>query len=164
MAYSIDADGHLDLSPCYHGFGCDMMLASQISHEYFFSELQDLVAWDGTPVKGLNHEGTWVKLVAKHLARRKPFNPINDLDLNRVVRLPVLKRTVEGRIAADVFKQTYKKDTSAIQVVISGPDCDYVVVLGVIKGFYVLRSAYLGDAAYTRKIRERGGMIDKIRP
>lgn len=47
MAYAIDCEGHLDLSPCYKGMGCDMMLASEISHEYFFAELQDLVAWDG---------------------------------------------------------------------------------------------------------------------
>lgn len=163
MAYSIDSDGHLDLSPCYRGLNCDKMMARDIAREYFFSQMQDLTAWDGTIIKGLEHEGTFVKLVAKHRSIRKPFNPICDLDINRVVRLPVLKATVTGCVDADVYEQTYMKQTSAIQVVVSGVDADYVVVLGKVKGFYVLRSAYLGDEGYTKKVRERGILIDKIR-
>ena len=164
MAYAIDCNGHLDLSPCYRGMGCDMMLASEISHEYFFSELQGLIAWDGVPIKGLEYEGTWVKLVARHKARRKPFNPVCDLDLNRVVRLPVLKRALTGMEHADVYRQNYKGDESAIQVLVSGADRDYVVVLGIVKGFYVVRSAYLGDEGTTRKIVERGRLVGQIGP
>lgn len=164
MTYSIDCNGYLDLSPCYKGMGCDMMLASEISHEYFFSELQGLVAWDGVPIKGMEYEGTWVKLVARHKARRKPFNPVCDLDLNRVVRLPVLRRALTGMESVDVYRQSYKGDESAIQVLVSGADKDYVVVLGIVKGFYVMRSAYLGDDGTTRKIIERGRLVDRIRP
>ena len=140
-----------------------MMLASDISREYFFSELQGLIAWDGTPVMGLEHEGTWIKLVAKHKARRKPFNPVTDLDLNRVVRLPILKATVIGCMDADVYRQTYRGNTSSIQIVVSGEDRDYVVVLGEVKGRYVLRSAYPGDEGYSRKIRQRSELRERIR-
>lgn len=165
MAYSLDSDGHLDLSPCFMGFGCDKMLAAEISREYFFSEMQGLVAWDGTRIAGLEHEGTWVKLVAKHKARRKPFNPVCDLDLERVKRLPVLKMAVTGGLAVDVYAQCRDGGQSdAIQVVVSGIDENYVVVLGRVRQTYVLRSAYMGDEGYTRKIVARGSLMKEIRP
>lgn len=140
-----------------------MLRASQISKSYFFSEMQGLVAWDGTRINGLNHEGTWEKLVSKHKGRTKPFNPLKSLDLNRVVRLPLLKAVVTGFVDADVYHSCYNGKESAIQAVVSGIDRDYVVVLGKVKGCYVLRSAYLGDETNTEKIRRRGELIDRIR-
>lgn len=165
MSYSIDANGHLDLSPCYQGLRCDYLKASEISHEFFFAEMQGLVAWDGTRITGTNHEGTWVKLVAKHNAPRKPFNPLVNLDLNRVVRLPVLKETLLGHMPTDVFSQQREKAApDTLQLVVSGIDKDYVVVLGRVKGSYVLRSAYPGDQKYSEKVRARSTLIERIRP
>lgn len=46
----------------------------------------------------------------------------------------------------------------------SGIDENYVVVLGRARQTYVLRSAYMGDEGYTRKIVERGSLMKEIRP
>lgn len=163
MVYRVDEDMHLDLSECYRGFNCDLILAADISKEYYFAEMQGMVAWDGTRIKGLEHVGTWEKLVSKHRGRTKPFNPLQSLDLNRVVRLPLLKAVVTGQVDADVYRNTYKGKDSVIQAVISGLERDYVVVLGVVKGSYVLRTAYPGDEGTTRKIMDRGTLIERIR-
>ena len=163
MVYRVDEDMHLDLSECYRGFNCDLILAADISKEYYFAEMQGMVAWDGTRINGLEHVGTWEKLVSKHRGRTKPFNPLQSLDLNRVVRLPLLKAVVTGQVDADVYRNTYKGKDSVIQAVISGLERDYVVVLGVVKGFYVLRTAYPGDEGTTRKIMDRGTLIERIR-
>ena len=164
MAYSIDAGGHLDLSPCYHGFGCDMMLASQISHEYFFSELQDLVAWDGLPVRGMRSEAKWRHLVCKHGHDSEPMNPVTNLELGRVRTLPVLKRAVEGDVNVDIFVQTGRRGgEDRIELVVDGVDRDYLVSLGYFGDHYVLRSAYPAGSAYARRARERGVLLDSIR-
>lgn len=163
MAYSVDENWHIDLSPCYQGFGCDLIMAKDISFEYCKSEMQSLVAWDGTPIKGLEHEGTWEKLVSKHKTRTNPFNPLMSLDLNRVVRLPLLKAVVTGMVNADVYQSQYKGKKSMIQIVVSGIDENYVVVLGAIKDGYVIRSAYPSDERYSRKIALRGTLVDRIR-
>lgn len=163
MAYRVDDDMHLDLSECYRGFNCDLLLAADISREYYFAEMQGMIAWDGTRISGLEHVGTWEKLVSKHRGRTRPFNPLQSLDLNRAVRLPVLKAVVTGRVDADVYRNTFKGKDSVIQAVVSGVEKDYVVVLGVIKGSYVLRTAYPGDEGTTHKIRDRGTLIERIR-
>lgn len=163
MAYRITGDGHLDLSECYRGFNCDLMRAAEISKGYFFAEMQGLIAWDGTRVSGLEHEGTWEKLVSKHKGRTRPFNPLKSLDLNRVVRLPLLKAVITGKVDADVYRSVYKGNESVIQAVVADAEKDYVVVLGAVKGCYVIRSAYPGDEDYTMKIRRRGKLIDRIR-
>lgn len=103
--YSLDRDGHLDLGPCYQGLTCDMLRASHLSREYYDDNLLDLVAWDGSPVTNMQYESTWLHLVSKHGKSREQFNPLVNLDLNRVVRLPVLKATVEGRVSANVYLQ-----------------------------------------------------------
>lgn len=164
VCYSIDSDGHLDLSQCFHGLTCDMMLASKISRSYYESQLLNLVAWDSTPVTNMRYDSTWMHLVSKHGKSREQFNPILNLDLNRVVRLPVLKATVEGRLMADVYLQRQRGREDRLQVLVSGIDKDYVVVLGSVANGYVLRSAYLGDEKYTEKIRARGELIERIEP
>lgn len=162
--YSLDRDGHLDLGPCYRGLACDMILASRISREYYDGELLDLVTWDGRPVTNMGYESTWLHLVSKHGKSREQFNPLTNLDLNRVVRLPVLKATVEGRMPAEVYLQRQKGREDKVQVVVSGIDRDYVVVLGSVAKGYVLRTAYPGDEKYTGKIRARGELLGRIGP
>lgn len=164
MTYRVDSSWHLDLSPCYRGLGCDLIMAAGISLEYFKSEMQGLTAWDGTEIRGLEYEGTWEKLVSKHKMRTRPFNPLVSLDLNRVIRLPLLKAVVTGMVEANVYHSCYKGKESAVQVVVSGIDKDYVVVLGMVKDYYVLRSAYPGDESYSEKIARRGELVDMIRP
>lgn len=131
--YSLDRDGHLDLGPCYQGLTCDMLRASHLSREYYDDNLLDLVAWDGSPVTNMQYESTWLHLVSKHGKSREQFNPLVNLDLNRVVRLPVLKATVEGRVSANVYLQRQRGREDKVQVVASGIDQDYVVILGVTK-------------------------------
>lgn len=163
MAYSVNNDLHLDLSACYRGFNCDLILAANISKEYYFAEMQELVAWDGTPINGLEYEGTWEKLVSKHKGRKKPFNPLVYLDLNRAVRLPLLKAVITGHVDADVYHSTYEGQESVIQTVVSSAEKNYVVVLGMVNGLYVIRSAYPGDERTTEKIRRRDDLIKRIR-
>lgn len=164
MPYHVDRNWHLDLSPCYRGMSCDLIMAASISLEYYKSEMQGLTAWNGTAIRGLEYDGTWEKLVSKHKTRTKPFNPLVSLDLNRVIRLPLLKAVVTGMVEANVYRNCYKGKESAVQVVVSGIDRDYVVVLGMVKDYYVLRSAYPGDESYSEKIAKRGELIDMIRP
>ena len=164
MAYSIDRDGHLDLSPCYHGLGCDLMLASQISHEFYFSELQDLVAWDGLEVRGMNSEAKWRHLVCKHGHDSEPMNPITNLELGRVGTLPVLKRAVSGFLNVDIYSQRGKRGgEDRIELVVDGIDRDYLVSLGFFGDHYVLRSAYPAGHSYAERARKRGVLLDKMR-
>ena len=146
------------------GLTCDMLRASHLSREYYDDNLLDLVAWDGSPVTNMQYESTWLHLVSKHGKSREQFNPLVNLDLNRVVRLPVLKATVEGRVPANVYLQRQRGREDKVQVVASGIDQDYVVILGVTKKGYVLRTAYPGDKKYSCKISERGELVEKIRP
>ena len=162
--YSLDRDGHLDLGSCYQGLTCDMLRASRLSKEYYDDNLLDLVAWDGLPVTNMQYESTWLHLVSKHGKSRGQFNPLVNLDLNRVVRLPVLKATVEGKVRANVYLQRQRGREDKVQVVTSGIDQDYVVILGVTKKGYILRTAYPSDKKYSCKISERGELVDKIRP
>ena len=164
MAYSLDSDGHLDLSPCYHGFGCDMMLASQISHEFYFSELQNLVAWDGLEVRGMGSEAKWRHLVCKHGHDSEPMNPITSLELGRVRTLPVLKRAIGGLISVDIYSQVGRRGgEDRVELVVDGIDRDYLVSLGFFGDHYVLRSAYPAGARYAERTRKRGELLDQIR-
>ena len=164
MAYSLDADGHLDLSPCYRGFSCDMVLASQISHEFYFSELQNLYAWDGLEVRGMCSEAKWRHLVCKHGHDSLPMNPITSLELGRVKTLPVLKRAIEGAINVDVYSQVGRRGgEDRIELVVDGVDRDYLVSLGFFGDHYVVRSAYPAGSAYAERSRKRGALIERIR-
>ena len=164
MAYSIDSDGHLDLSQCYRGFGCNMVLASQISHEYYFSELQNLFAWDGLEVRGMRSEAKWRHLVCKHGHDAEPMNPITSLELGRVRTLPVLKRAITGEVNVDVYSQVGRRcGEDRIELVVDGIDRDYLVSLGFFGDYYVLRSAYPAGTAYAERSRKRGVLIERIR-
>lgn len=164
MAYSIDVSGHLDLSPCFRGLGCDMMLASQISHEFYFSELQNLVAWDGLEVRGMNSEAKWRHLVCKHGCDSEPMNPIANLELKRVRSLPILKRAVSGTIGVDIYSQVGRRGgDDRVELVVDGADKDYLVSLGYFGNHYVLRSAYPAGSSYAERARKRGVLINKIR-
>ncbi|MBD9104559.1 MAG: hypothetical protein EGQ03_04740 [Collinsella aerofaciens] len=163
MTYSIDGNGHLDLSPCYRGLGCDMMLAAEISHQFFFAELQNLVAWDGLPVRGMGSEAKWRHLVCKHGKDGLPMNPLTDLELERVKRLPVLKEVVGGRLPIDLYAQYNRRGTvDKVELVVDGPEADYLVSLGFFETYYVLRSAYHAGASYARRVRERGTYCGSI--
>lgn len=163
MAYAIDCEGHLDLSPCYKGMGCDMMLASEISHEYFFAELQDLVAWDGLPIRGMGTEAKWRHLVCGHGKDGLPMNPMTDLELERVRRLPVLKGVVRGEFPVDLYMQCNRKGiVDKVELVVDGPEVDYLVSLGFLETHYIVRSAYPAGARYAKRVRERGTYCGSI--
>lgn len=163
MTYSIDRNGHLDLSPCYMGMGCDMMLASDISHEFYFAELQGLIAWDGLPVHGMGSEAKWRHLVCKHGKDDLPMNPITDLELDRVKRLPILKEVVRGNLPVDLYTEYTRKGTiDKIELVAEGPEVDYLVSLGFFDTYYVLRSAYPAGESYARRVRERAAYCGSI--
>ena len=73
--YWIDKYGHLDLSSCYMRMGYDMFKVMNVSHEYYFAELQNLVAWDGLPIRGMNSEAKWRHLICKHGHDGPEINP-----------------------------------------------------------------------------------------
>lgn len=165
MSYSIDSRGYLDLSSCYMGFRCDLILAREISKEYFFSEMQNLVAWDGKRIINLQREDTWWHLVSKHERGREKKNPLTHLDLERVKRLPLLKEVLSGNVAADIYKQINKKGgTDILQLVVDIDNQNYVVCLGLVKGSYIIRSAYPSDSKYVSKVKRRSSFITEIRP
>ena len=106
MSYQIDSNGHLDLSTCYMRNGYDMFGVERVAREYYFAELLNLRAWDGRPVRGMNSERKYLHLVCRHGRDAGPLNQLMDLDLKRIVALPVLKAVVEGRVRADVYTLT----------------------------------------------------------
>ena len=81
MSYSIDHNGFLDLSQCYMGCGCDLLLACAISKDYFFSEMQELITWDGKRITNMQREDTWWHLVSKHEPEREKKNPLSHLGI-----------------------------------------------------------------------------------
>ncbi|EMZ42670.1 hypothetical protein HMPREF1091_00228 [Atopobium minutum 10063974] len=165
MSYSIDASGYLDLSKCYKGLGCDLFLASSLSKEFYFSELQNLIAWDGTHIINLQYESTWWHLVSRHEMGREKMNPLTHLDLERVKRLPLLKQVLLGNVAADVYKQTNKKGKiDVVQLVIDPKNENYLVLLGLVGNEYIIRSAYPSDSNYVNKVKKRSVFTSKIRP
>lgn len=165
MDYWIDKYGHLDLSSCYMRMGYDMFKVMNVSHEYYFAELQNLVAWDGLPIRGMNSEAKWRHLICKHGHDGPEINPIRDIELERVKLLPLIKKTISGLGDIDIYWQTNKKgNTDKIEIVVSGSDADYLVSLGYFDDHYVLRSAYhAGDAYIRKKVIPRGTLVKRIR-
>ena len=49
MSWSLNSDGHLDLSGCYLSRGYDWFSVEGVAREYYFSEMAGLVAWKGSP-------------------------------------------------------------------------------------------------------------------
>lgn len=83
----------------------------------------------------------------------------------RAKGLPVLKMVVTGGLAVDVYAQCRGGgQPDAIRVVVLGIYENYVVVPGRVRQTYVLRSAYMGDEGYTRKMVERGSLMKEIGP
>ena len=165
MGYRIDEHGHLDLSSCYMQSRYDMYRVMDVSHEYFFTELQNLVAWDGVPIVGMASEDKWRHLICKHGHDRRDMNPLVDIELERVRLLPLIKKTVSGLGDIDIYRQTNKKGgADKIEIVVSGSDADYLVCLGCLGGHYVLRSAYHAGYRYIRdKVIPRGTLLESIR-
>lgn len=149
--YSIDSKGHLDLY--------DMFKVRDVSHEYYFTELTNLVAWDGTPVYGMNSEAKWRHLICKHQHDRAPMNPLIDIELDRVMRLPVLKRALHGFYEADVYQQTNRKgNLDKIEVVVSGEEMDYLVSLGARGSLRAEVGISCRGAVYTRECHGSGNL------
>lgn len=161
----IDAKGHLDLSSCSTGMHYDMFKVMNLSHQYYFSHLQNLVAWDGLPIIGMDSEKKWHHLICKHGKDKSSINPIIDIDLDRVMRLPVIKRVVTGQLDIDIYKQVNRKgNVDKVQVVVSGIEQDYLVSLGFFGDHYVLRSAYHAGSRYIHgKVIPSGELICQLR-
>lgn len=164
MSYSMDSNGFLDLSQCYMGWGCNLLLACTISKDYFFSEMQELITWDGKKIKNLQYEDTWWHLVSKHEQGRENRNPLTHLDVERVKRLPLLKKALLGEIDAELYRQINRKgNEDIIQILIDVEGIDYVICLGTIREEYVLRSAYPSTARYVEKVKSRSEYLGNIK-
>lgn len=160
----IDGIGHLDLSSCFQAMHYDMLKVEQAARLYFFTELQNLTAWDGTPIKGMNTERKFLHLACKHGKDNPPLNPLLDLDIERIKRLPTLKRTLLGEEDIDIYRQINKRGKEdKLEPVVSGEDRNYIVVLGVLNGFYIVRSAYPAGNSYAEKTKRRSKLIGCIR-
>lgn len=164
MEYSIDQDGHLDLSRYFLGFGYDMFQVRDVSHDYFFAELTRPLYWNGLPVIGLNSEAKWRHLICVHGRDGLPLNPIMDIELERVKRLPLIPKVLDRRIDLDIFRQTNRRGKEdSISVVATGPDINYLVTLGALPGKYIFRSAYPAGSKYVGKIWDRVNRPEKYR-
>lgn len=108
MEYSIDQNGYLDLSRYFLSFGYDMFQVRDVSHDYFFAELTRPLYWNGLPVIGLNSEAKWRHLICGHGRDGLPLNPITDIELERVKRLPLIPKVLDRQIDLDIFRQTNK--------------------------------------------------------
>ena len=100
----------------------------------------------------------------KHNQCDGTLNPLSDLDLKRIECLPLLKAVVEGRVRADVYKQPTRNGEDKIEIVVDGPDVDYMVVLGCVKGYYIIRSAYPAGSRYVNRVKERSVLAEQIIP
>lgn len=164
MGYSLTDKGHLDLSSCFMHMSYDMFAVCNLSYEYYFSEMTDLVAWDGLPVTGMRSENKWRHLVCKHKRDRLPFNAISDLDLKRIELLPLAKEVIAGRRDIDIYEQQKRGKTDKIQIIISGADINYLVCLGYFGDYYILRSAYPAGQRYiSDKVIKQGHLVEEIR-
>lgn len=166
MSYSLDSNGHLDLSPCLLRMRYDMFKVRDVSHEFYYAEMQNLVAWNGLPLRGMASEAKWLHLICKHNHDRGPLNPLTDIELSRVETLPIAKLAITGRLEVDVYQQTNrKKGIDNLEVVCSGLDTNYLVVLGKFADHYVLRSAYPAGSKYINdKVIPRSTLIERFRP
>ena len=135
-----------------------------MARNYYFSELTHLTAWDGTPIKGMYDERKFRHLICKHDHDKGDLNPLKDIDVRRVECLPVLRAAVEGKLPADIYEQCSKSKVDRVEVVVGGPNVDYVVVLGCVKGAYILRSAYPGGEQYVETLKTRGRFVGSIGP
>lgn len=162
MEWALDEAGHLDLTPCYMKNDYDMFKVEELARAYYFTELQDLIARDGKEVRGLSDEKKFLHLVCKHGHGNPPLNQLVDLDLSRIERLPVLKAAVSGLLPVDIYRQVSKGKTDKVELVVSGGDKNYVVVLGCVKDYYIVRSAYPANDLYTKKIKRTGDLVESI--
>lgn len=164
MGYTIDQCGHLDLSRYYLRFGYGMFQVRDVSHDYFFTELTRPMSWNGLPVIGLNSEAKWRHLICVHGCDGLPMNPITDIELERVKRLPLIPKVLGKQFDLDVFRQVNKRGKEdSISVIASGPDANYLVSLGALPGKYVFRSAYPAGSKYVDKIWDRVNRPEKYR-
>lgn len=163
MAYAFDNNGCLDLSGCLLKFDYDKFAVERIAREYYFAELTHLIAWDGTPIKGMQHEQQYRHMVCKHGKSRGDFNILMNLDVKRAARLPIFKLAVTGKLDVDVYRQVDRKKEDKVEVVVRGPHQDYVVALGCVKNAYIVHSAYPADWTYVEKIKDTGELIEEIR-
>lgn len=162
MTWAVDDLGHLDLGSCFMKRHYDMFKVEETAREYYFGELQDLTAWDGTKVKGMGSERKYQHLVCMHGHDEPPLNPMTDIDIERVRLLPLLKAVVTGEVAADVYREVRKnKAVDKVEIVVDGPDEGYVVVLGCVGGHYVVRSAYPAAETYVKRVRARAALIGR---
>ncbi len=164
MAYGLDQIGHLDLTPCFMKHGYDWFAVERLAREYYFSELINLQAWDGITIRGMNDERKFLHLICKHGHDSGPVNQLMDLDIKRIAALPVLKAVVEGRVRADVYRQTTRTGEDKIEIVVDGPDTNYIVVLGCVRNYYIIRSAYPGGDIYPERVKRRSNFVQSIIP
>lgn len=144
--------------------GYDMFEVEKVAREYYFAELLDLRAWDGKAVRGMNSERKYLHLVCKHGRDSGALNRLMNLDLKRIIALPVLKAVVEGRVRADVYRQTTRTGEDKLEIVVDGPDANYIVVLGCFSDHYIVRSAYPGGDIYPNRVKQRATLIHSIIP
>ena len=165
MSWSLNSDGHLDLSGCYLSRGYDWFSVEGVAREYYFSEMAGLVAWDGREVFGLLDERRLCHLICRHGRGELPLNPLMDIDINRVERLPIMRGAIRGELPVDLYRQTERKKEDIIEVVVGAMDKNYVVVLALIDGRYRVRTAYPADERYvTGKVMRDGEHIGSISP
>ena len=164
MRYSIDQSGYLDLSRYFLSFSYDMFQIRDTSHDYYFAELTKPLYWNGLPVIGLNSEAKWRHLICVHGRDGLPLNPITDIEIERVKRLPLIPRVIERQLDLDIFRQKNKQGKEdSVSVIASGPDINYLVSLGTLPGKYVFRSAYPAGRKYVEKIWDRVNRPEKYR-
>ncbi|WP_172136093.1 hypothetical protein [Adlercreutzia sp. ZJ473] len=141
-----------------------MFAVEKLAREYYFEEIVDLTAWDGTAIEGMDSENEFLHLACKHGRGKPPLNALMDIDVERVRRLPILKAAVTGKLNADVYRQVRKNKTvDKVEIIVNGEDADYIVVLGCVKDHYVVRSAYPADETYVTKVKKTGELVERIR-
>ena len=155
--WSIDADGHLDLSGCYLSMGYDWFSVESVARAYYFSEMKELIAWDGRAVTGLIDERRFCHLICKHGRGELPLNPLTDIDIRRVEGLPVMRSAIRGELPVELYRQVRGKKEDVIEVVVNTTDENYVVVLALVEGCYKVRSAYPAGERYVRNKVMRDG-------
>jgi hypothetical protein len=151
-AYKLNPDGLLDLSDCYFKNGDpDYFSIRDISHAYFEAELSHgIIAWDGVMVTGFT-EQRWRHLVSIHGKDDWSHGFVTCLEIERVKRLPLLKRVVSGEFDMDILTKIDRNGTTVkLDVGIEGIAENYLVSLGVLNGRYLIRSAYPSYGSYIK--------------
>ncbi len=153
--FDVDENGLLDLSSCYSSIHCDPFKALSIAQCYYFSQMTGIAAWDGTPIAGLANAEMFNHLVCKHGKHKRgnPINPLIDLDIDRIRRLPLISRAVSGSLGGVVY---FDGKRDSVLVVVDVDDFDnYVVALQTVGRTYRIKSAYPTKSSYVEKIKRR---------